>query len=98
MRVSGQRNAQRRHQQVSAAVLAAHPGLSPAQVQAALTAVASHPAALRALAAALTADPGALQIGAPPVVGRFVTALRAHGAASLPVPSCASCAREGLPL
>ena len=96
--MSGPRDAQRRHQQVSAAVLAAHPGVTPAQIQAALTAVASHPAALCSLAAALRADPDALRIGAPPVVGALVTALRAHGAASLPAPSCAACAREGLPL
>jgi len=81
---------ERRHQQVVAAVLAANPTLTPAQVQAAVTAVASHRAALRSLAAALTADPAALAIGAPPVVGQLVTALRAGGAASLPVPSCAA--------
>lgn len=89
---------EQRHQQVVAAVLAANPTLRPAQVQAAVMAVASHPAALRTLAAALSADPAALATGAPPVVGRLVTALRAGGAASLPVPSCAACAREGLAL
>jgi hypothetical protein len=89
---------EQRHQQVVAAVLAADPALSAPQVEAAVAAVAGHPAALRSLAAALTADPGALAIGAPPMVGRLVTELRAHGATSLPVPSCTLCQRQGLPL
>lgn len=89
---------QQRHQQVVAAVLAADRALSATQVEAAVAAVAGHPAGLRALAAALTADPGALAIGAPPMIGRLVTELRAHGATSLPVPSCALCQRQGLPL
>ncbi len=89
---------EQRHRQVVAAVLTADPALTLAQVKAAVMVVANHPAALRSLAAALTADPAALAIGAPPVVGQLVTALRAHGASSLPVPSCVTCAREGLPL
>lgn len=79
-------------------MLAADPALSAAQVEAAVAAVAGHPAALRSLAAALTADPGALAIGAPPMIGRLITELRAHGATSLPVPSCALCRRVGLRL
>ena len=96
--VRGRVNGERRRQQVVAAVLAADPALTPAQVQSALTAVASHPAGLRSLAEAFTADPAALTIGAPPAVGQLVTALRAGGATTLPVPSCVRCAREGRPL
>lgn len=90
--------AKQRHGQVLAAVLAADPGLTVAQVQAALARVAGHPAALRALATALAADPAALAVGAPPMVGRLVATLRAEGGTSLPAPSCAVCAREGLAL
>ena len=89
---------EQRRRQVMAAVLAHDPNLSASQAEAAIAAVAGHPAALRSLAAALRADPGALAIGAPPVVGRLVHALRAHGATSLPVPSCVVCRREGLKL
>jgi len=71
---------QQRHRQVVAAVLSADRALSVAQVEAAVAAVAGHPAALRSLAAALRADPGALAIGAPPMIGRLVSELRAHGA------------------
>lgn len=89
---------EQRHQQVLVAVLAADPTLTMAQVQTAVAAVAGHPAALRSLATALTADPTALVIGAPPMVGQLVQALRAQGAISLPAPSCALCRREGQPL
>ena len=89
---------EQQHQQVVTAVLAAAPALSSPQVEAAIAAVITHPAALRSLAAALRADPGALATGAPPVVGRLVTELLAHGAASLSVPSCAVCGRLGRPL
>jgi hypothetical protein len=89
---------EQRHRQVVAAVLATDPTLSAAQVGAAIAAVAGHPAALRSLAVALTADPAALTIAAPPVVGRLIEALRAGGATSLPEPSCAVCARLGQPL
>ncbi|MCA1682064.1 MAG: hypothetical protein LC700_02810, partial [Actinobacteria bacterium] len=89
---------QQRHRQVVAAALTTDPTLSASQVEAAIAAVAGHPAALRSLAAALTADPAALAIAAPPVVGRLVEALRAEGATSLPEPSCAVCARVGQPL
>ncbi len=93
--MSGRVDGEQRRQQVIAAVLAADPALTPAQVQAAVWAVASHRAALRSLAEAFTADPGALTIGAPPAVGQLVIALRAGGATSLPTPTCVRCAREG---
>jgi len=80
--------AEQRRGQVLAAVLVADPTLTRARVQAAIAAVAGHPAALRSLALALSADPTALAIGAPPMVGRLVQTLRAHGATSLPAPSC----------
>ena len=89
---------EQRRQQVLAAVLAADPTLATARVETALAAVAGHPAALRSLAVALTANRAALVIGAPPMVGRLVLAIRAQGATSLPVPQCAVCSREGVPL
>jgi len=89
---------EQRHRQIVAVVLATDPTLSAPQVEAAIAAVAGHPAALRSLAAALTTDPAALMIAAPPVVGRLVEALRAQGATSLPEPSCAVCARVARPL
>jgi len=89
---------EQRHRQVVVAVLAAAPELSSSQVQAAMMVVAGHPAALRSLAAALIADPGALTVGAPPVVGALVTELAARGAPSLPEPACALRRRPGLPL
>ncbi len=89
---------QQRRSRVVAAVLATDPTLTTAQVETAITAVAEHPAALRSLATALAADRSALRIGAPPVVGRLVQALRAQGATSLAEPSCAVCSRAGLPL
>ena len=89
---------EQRHRQIVAVVLGSDPALSAPQVEAAIAAVAGHPAALRSLAAALTADPAALMIAAPPVVGRLVEALRAQGATSLPEPSCAVCARVARPL
>lgn len=96
--MSARVDGEQRRQQVIAAVLCADPASTPAQVQAAVTEVASHPAALRSLAEAFTADPAALTIGAPPAVGQLVLALRAGGATSLPVPTCVRCAREGRPL
>lgn len=88
---------QRRHL-IVAAVLSADPSLTPDRVEQALAMVGEHPAALRSLATALTADPAALAIGAPPMVGQLVLALRAQGATSLPAPHCAVCQREGLEL
>ena len=89
---------EQRRSRVLATVLATDPTLTTAQVETAIAAVAGHPAALRSLAAALAADWSALHIGAPPVVGRLVRALRANGATSLAEPSCAVCSREGVPL
>lgn len=89
---------EQRRQQVLAAVLSADPSLTLAQVQTAMAAVAAHPAAVRSLSVALSADPAALAVGAPPMVGQLVLALRAHTTTVLPAPSCAVCAREGLKL
>lgn len=82
---------------ISTAVLAAIPGIPTHVLHAALEAVAGHPAVIRSLAAALATDPDALTVGAPPVVGRLVTELRARGV-DLPEPVCARCARTGKPL
>ena len=49
------------------------------------------------LAGALGPGPGALAVGAPPVVGRLVRELRARGA-TLPEPICARCGRAHLKL
>lgn len=89
---------EQRRRLVLDAVLAADPTLTAVAVQTALTTVARTPAALRSLATALTADPTALAIGAPPMVGQLVQALRAQGCTVLPAPSCAVCAREDLKL
>jgi hypothetical protein len=67
-------------------------------VEAAVDAVAPAGQALRQLAMALVADPGALSRGAPPVAGRLATELIARGSATLAVPSCAVCGRTGKPL
>ena len=80
------------------AVLSADPTLTTARVERALAAVAGHPAAVRSMALALAADPTALAIGAPPMVGQLVEALRAQGWTSLPAPQCAVCQRQGLEL
>lgn len=87
-----------RRQQVVDAVLTADPTLTAARVTAALAAVAGHPAAVRSLAAALAADPNALALGAPPMVGQLILALRDRGATSPPIPQCAVCQRQGLKL
>jgi len=60
-----------------------------------IAAAVAGPAALRSVAAALAADPGALAAGAPPSVGRLVTELIARGSATLRVPACIACGREG---
>lgn len=66
-------------------------------IEAAVAAAAPGGQALRQLALALAADPGALSRGAPPVAGRLVAELIARGSA-LAVPSCAVCGRTGKPL
>jgi hypothetical protein len=49
--------------------------------------------ALGVVAAALEGGPGALLRGAPPTIGRLVTALRERGSV-LPEPSCTRCGRQ----
>lgn len=79
-------------QAIIEAVCAADPTLPITQVAAAVDAVATHPAVLRSLAAALDADPNALVVGAPPVIGRLLGQLRAVGSV-LAVPVCVRCGR-----
>jgi hypothetical protein len=67
-------------------------------VEAAVGAVAPAGQALRQLALALAADPGALAKGAPPVAGKLAAELIARGSAALTVPACAVCGRTGKPL
>ncbi len=84
---------------IIASVRAADPTLPAESVAAAVDAVLTHPAVARdgRLAAALAADPDAFAGGAPPAVGRLITALRERGS-RLPVPACAVCAVTGRPL
>lgn len=86
-----------RREQIIAMAGAAVPGMAPLAVRAAVNAVATSPQAVRDLAAALSGGPDALQLGAPPVVGRLVNELRERGAA-LAEPTCAMCACTGKPL
>jgi hypothetical protein len=86
-----------RRQAIIEAVCAADPTLPIAQVAAAVDTVAIHPAVLRGLAAAVDTDPNALVVGAPPVIGRLLTELRAVGSV-LPVPGCVRCGRTDRPL
>lgn len=86
-----------RRERILAAVAAADPGLPAEDAGAAVDAVLTHPAVTRALAAALAADPAALQVGAPPVVGRLLARLRAAGS-TLPEPACMRCGRTDRPL
>lgn len=79
------------------AVAARTPGIPMGVLTTALDAVAAHSAAIRSLAAALAADPDALTVGAPPVVGRLVGELQARGV-DLPDPVCSRCGRTGKPL
>jgi len=79
-------------------VAAADSSLARQEIAAAVDAAVVGPAALRSVAAALAADPGALATGAPPSVGRLVTELIARGSASLRVPACIACGRAGRPL
>ena len=77
---------------------AAEGSLSRPVIEAAVGAVAPAGQALRQLALALAADPGALAKGTPPVAGRLAAELIARGSAVLPVPACAVCGRTGKPL
>lgn len=67
-------------------------GLSAGQVSSAIDAVAPNARALSVLARALEPGPGALLVGAPPLIGKLVAELRARGSA-LPGPTCAHCGR-----
>ena len=67
-------------------------------IEAAVGAVAPGGQALRQLALALSADPGALAKGAPPIAGKLAAALIARGSAVLAVPECTACGRTGKPL
>jgi hypothetical protein len=82
-----------RRQQALAVVAAADPSLSSEQVTAAFDAVVTSPQTLRSLAAALAADPQALRVGAPPLVGRLVAELVARGSTTLVVAACVRCGR-----
>jgi hypothetical protein len=77
---------------VAARVAEACPGLGTGLVCSAVSAAAPSAKALSVLARALGPGPGALVLGAPPVVGRLVSELRARGAA-LAEPVCARCGR-----
>ena len=86
-----------RRARIITAVTAAVPELPAAVLAEAVDAVLRNPAITRSLAAALTADPAALLVGAPPVVGKLIGELRARGA-DLPDPTCTRCGRTGKPL
>ena len=89
-----------RRDTVVARVAAADQSLTAGQVAEAVDAVAGHGAVLRSLAAALAAGEAAdvLARGAPPAVGRLVTALIAGGSTVLTAPACTTCGRTGRPL
>lgn len=87
-----------RRRAVIAAVAAADGSLSRAQVAAAVDAVVGHRAVLASLWQTLVIEAGALQAGAPPAVGRLVTALIAAGSAELTPPRCVDCGATGRPL
>jgi integrase len=79
-------------------VITADGSLPASEAAAAVDAVATSPAVLRELAAALAADPDMLRHGAPPVAGRLAAELIARGSATLTLPACARCGRTGMPL
>jgi hypothetical protein len=82
---------------ITRAVRAADPSLAPECIATALDDVDAEPRRLHALFRALKAHPDGLRSGAPPSVGRFVSALRAEGS-TLADPACVHCARTGLEL
>ncbi len=86
-----------RRARIIAAVSTAVPELPAGVLAEAVDATARNPAITRFLAEALTTDPTALSVGAPPVVGDLVGELRARGA-DLPNPTCTRCGRTGRPL
>ena len=69
-----------------------------AVIEAAADTVAPASTAMSRLAAVLTADPGALISGAPPLAGRLAAELIARGSTALILPACALCGRTGKPL
>ncbi len=79
-------------------VITAEGSLPASEIAAAVDAVATSPAVLRDLAAALAADRDMLRHGAPPVAGRLAGELIARGSATLTPPACARCGRAGVPL
>lgn len=87
-----------RREQVVTIVSAADRSLPRTVIEAAVDAVAPGGQALRQLALAMTADPGALAKGAPPAAGRLAAELIARGSAVLAVPACTVCGRTGKPL
>jgi hypothetical protein len=87
-----------RRDQVIGIVTAADGSLPREVIEAAVAAAAPSGQALRQLALALAADPGALSRGAPPVAGKLVAELAARGSATVTVPSCGACGRTGRPL
>ncbi len=79
-------------------VVTAEGSLPAGEAAAAVDAVATSPAVLRELAAALAAGPDMLAHGAPPVAGRLAAELIARGSATLTPATCARCGRAGIPL
>jgi len=77
---------------VTSRVAEACPGLGTGAVSSAIAAAAPSAKALSVLARSLGPGPGALAVGAPPVVGKLVKELRARGA-TLPEPVCGRCSR-----
>jgi hypothetical protein len=79
-------------------VMMADKSLPAGEAAAAVDAVATTPAVLRELAAALTADPDMLRHAAPPAAWRLAAELIARGSKALVLPGCARCGRTGKPL
>ena len=78
---SESRGAGRWRDLVSHRVAEAGAGLSAVQVSSAIDAAAPNAKALSVLAGALEPGPGALLVGAPPVIGKLVAELQAEGQA-----------------
>jgi hypothetical protein len=87
-----------RHEAVIELVSAAETSLPRPVIEAAVDAAVPSGQALRQLAAALAADPGALARGAPPVAGRLAAELISLGSVTLAIPACSACGRTGKPL
>jgi hypothetical protein len=79
-------------------VITADGSLPASDAAAAVDAVATGPAVLRELTAALAADADMLRHAAPPVAGRLAAELIARGSKTLALPACARCGRAGTPL